>query len=144
MVSLGRNLRREFNIQANKKIKFILKPAGQLSALDAEILKLLLNAESVEINTTFTPPKGTPMVPNALGELYLPLEGLVDVAAEKNRLMKEQAKISAEIAKVEQKLANPNFAQKVPANVLEEHKQRLADWQGKLAQVKSALAALES
>ncbi|HEX5398122.1 MAG TPA: valine--tRNA ligase [Verrucomicrobiae bacterium] len=142
LVSLGRNLRREFNIQANKKIKFVFKPTGQLSALDAEILKLLLNAESVELKTAFTPPKGTPMVSNALGELYLPLEGLVDVEAEKNRLKKEQTKYEAEIAKVEQKLANPNFAQKVPANVLAEHQQRLADWQKKLAQTKAALAAL--
>ena len=44
--------------------------------------------------------------------------------------------------KVEEKLANPNFAQKVPAKVLDEHKQRLADWQAKLAQVKASLAAL--
>jgi len=142
LVSLGRNLRREFNIQANKKIKFILKPAGHLSALDAEILKLLLNAESVEINTAFAPPKGTPIVANALGELYLPLEGLVDVEAERQRLKKEKEKIEAEITKVRQKLNNPNFAQKVPPAVLQEHQQRLADWQEKLAQVKSALAAL--
>ena len=62
--------------------------------------------------------------------------------AEKARLTKELEKIEAEIAKVEQKLANPNFTQKVPANVLEEHKQRLVEWQGKREHVKSALAAL--
>ena len=143
LVSHGRNLRREANIQANKKIKFIFKPACGLSALDAEVLKLLLNAEAVEVKADFMPPKGTPMVSNALGELFLPLEGLMDVEAEKARLKKEKEKCEAEIAKVEQKLANPNFAQKVPANVLEEHSQRLADWQAKLAQVKAALAALE-
>ena len=78
----------------------------------------------------------------ALGELFLPLEGLIDMEAEKARLKKELEKIEAEIAKIEQKLANPNFTQKVPANVLEEHKQRLAEWQGKRDHVKSALAAL--
>ena len=79
-----------------------------------------------------------------MGELFLPTEGLIDVEAEKARLKKELEKIESEISKVEQKLANPNFTQKVPANVLEEHKQRLADWQGKLAHVKSALAALQN
>ncbi len=64
------------------------------------------------------------------GDLFLPLEGLVDVEAEKTRLKKELEKIETEISKVEQKLANPNFAQKVPATVLEEHKKRLADWEG--------------
>jgi len=74
--------------------------------------------------------------------LFLPLEGLIDVAAEKARSKKELAKIEAEIAKIQQKLANPNFTQKVPANVLEEHKQRLAEWHGKRDHVKAALAAL--
>jgi valyl-tRNA synthetase len=77
-----------------------------------------------------------------LGDLFLPLEGLIDVEAEGARLKKELAKIEAEIAKIEQKLANPNFTQKVPAHVLEEHKQRLADWQAKRDHVKAALAAL--
>ena len=85
-----------------------------------------------------------PTVANPLGNLYLPFEGLVDVEAEKNRLKKEREKITAEIAKVEQKLNNPNFTQKVPANVLEEHKQRLVDWRDKLAHAKAALAALEN
>ena len=104
----------------------------------------MLNAETVEIVAKdWSPAKGTPSASNALGEIFLPLAGLIDIAAEKTRLAKEQEKIQAEIGKVEQKLSNPNFAQKVPPAVLEEHRQRLADWQAKLAQVKNALAALE-
>ena len=75
-----------------------------------------------------------------LGDLYLPLEGLIDIEAEKARLKKELEKIETEAAKVEQKLANPNFAQKVPPNVLAEHQQRLAEWHSKRDHVKSALA----
>jgi valyl-tRNA synthetase len=142
LVTLGRNLRSEFNIPAGKKVKFILKPAGHLTAQDAEVLKILLNAGSLELNAPAA--KGTPMAANALGELYLPLEGHVDVAAEKARLTKEAEKIQAEIGKVEQKLANPNFTQKVPPQVLLEHQQRLSDWQNKLAQVQNALAALQN
>ena len=48
----------------------------------------------------------------------------------------------AEITKVEQKLANPNFTQKVPASVLQEHQQRLVDWQAKLDHARIALALL--
>ena len=66
----------------------------------------------------------------------------VDVAAERARLAKEVARIEAEQVKVEQKLANPNFTQKVPPAVLAEHQQRLADWQAKRAQTQAALAAL--
>jgi valyl-tRNA synthetase len=140
----GRNLRRMANIPANKKVNFIFKPAGPVTANDIEVLKLLLNAEAVEVNATYQPAKGVPAVRADLGDLFLPTEGLVDVAAEKTRLTKELAKIESEISKVQQKLANPNFAQKVPAPVLEEHKQRLAGWQDKLAHTKSALAALQN
>jgi valyl-tRNA synthetase len=143
LVGLGRNLRREMKLDPAKKLKFILKPAGELAAAEVEVLKLLLNAESVEIVAKdWTPDKGTPSASNALGEIFLPLAGLIDIGAEKVRLTKEQDRIRTEIAKVEEKLANPNFAQKVPAKVLDEHKQRLADWQAKLAQVQASLAAL--
>ena len=142
-IAQGRNLRRNANIPANKKVKFIFKPAGQTSTTDVEVLKLLLNAEAVEVNPHFQPSKNALAVRADLGELYLPLEGLIDVDAEKSRLKKEIEKAESEISKVEAKLANPNFAQKVPANVLEEHKQRLADWQNKLAHAKTAMDALQ-
>jgi valyl-tRNA synthetase len=141
-IGQGRNLRRMANIPANKKVKFIFKPAGPVAANDIEVLKLLLNAEAVELNANYQPGKGALAVRAALGELFLPTEGLIDVEAEKARLEKEIEKDKAEIEKVQSKLNNPAFTQKVPANVLEEHKQRLADWQAKLAHVKSALAAL--
>jgi len=144
LVSEGRNLRRNANIAANKKVKFTLKPTRELTSHDVEVLKLLLNAESVEVKTNYQPSKNTMTVRTESGDLFLPLEGLIDVEAEKARLKKELEKIEAEAVKVEQKLANPNFTQKVPANVLEEHKQRLADWQAKHEHVKSALAALQS
>ena len=142
LVTQGRDLRRQANIPANKKVKFILKPNGQAS--DAEVLKLLLNAEVVEVNPNFQPAKNVLAVRHEQGDLFLPLEGLVDAEAESARLKKELEKIESEIAKVEQKLANPNFTQKVPATVLEEHKKRLADWQAKRDHVRTALAALGS
>ena len=103
---------------------------------------MLLNAETVEVSPNFQPTKNVLAVRADLGELFLPLEGLVDVEAEKARLAKELEKIEAEISKVEQKLANPNFTEKVPASVLDEHKKRLADWQAKREHVRAALDAL--
>ncbi len=142
LVTAGRNLKTQFNLGSSKKVKFVLKPAGELATNEVEVLRLLLNAESLEVNAAFAPQQTTPGTHTKLGELFLPLEGLIDHEAERARLTKELAKIQSEIEKVEQKLANPSFTQKVPPAVLEEHKQRLADWQAKLAQAKAALAAL--
>jgi valyl-tRNA synthetase len=142
-VTQGRNLRRTANIAANKKIKFILKPSRELAAHDVEVLRLLLNAGAVEVSADYQPGKNTLTVRTELGDLFLPLEGLIDKEAETARLKKELEKIEAEAAKVEQKLANPNFTQKVPPAVLLEHQQRLAEWQGKRDHVKSTLEALK-
>jgi valyl-tRNA synthetase len=142
LVTEGRNLRRTGNIPSSKKVKFVLKPAGQTAPQDLEVIKLLLNAEALEVNLQYQPAKGTPTARSPLGELFLPLEGLLDVAAEKARLTKELDKIESEIAKAEQKLANPNFAQKAPPQVLEEHRKRLAEWREKRRHAKNALDSL--
>ena len=143
LVSLGRGLRRDFKLDPAKKLKFILRPAGPLPAADVEVLRLLLNAEQVEIVTaTWVPAKGTPVAANGLGELFLPLAGLVDYGLERVRLQKELERVRTEVTKVAEKLGNPAFAEKVPAKVLEEHRQRLADWELKARQTEAALADL--
>lgn len=142
LVRQGRNLRREGNIPSNKKVKFIFKATHELSAYEAEVLRILLIGESLEVNTAYDAPKGTPAARSPLGELYLPLEGLIDLDAERERLAKEIAKVKLEIQKVEEKLGNPSFVQKVPPAVLDEHKKRLVDWTGKLEQLQSALQRL--
>jgi len=143
LVTQGRNLRREGNIPSSKKVKFVFKPANELPPHEIEVLKLLLNAEVLEIAADYQPKKGTPTVRSEMGDLYLPLEGQVDVVAEKARLTKELEKVEAEIAKVQERLSNPAFSQKVPPNVLAEHKKRLTEWQTKKDHILAALAALE-
>jgi len=143
LVGLGRGLRRDCKIDPAKKIRFIVRPAGTMSASDVEVLKLLLNAEALEVvDASWTPERGTPVAANALGELFLPLAGLIDFAAERSRLTKELERVKGEVAKVQEKLANPAFAAKVPAKVLEEHQARLQDWQAKEAQLAASLANL--
>jgi valyl-tRNA synthetase len=142
LVTQGRNLRREGNIPASKKVKYVFKPANALLPHDAKVLKLLLNAEALDIDAAYQPKQGTPTVHSEMGDLFLPLEGQVDKEAETARLRKELEKTEAEIARAEQKLNNPNFASKAPADVLEAHRQRLAEWQAKRERAQTALAAL--
>jgi valyl-tRNA synthetase len=113
-----------------------------VSPNDQSVLKILLNAEDLDVDPNFAAPKGMPVAHTKLGELFMPIEGLVDPAAEKARLAKELEKVASEISKVEQKLNNPAFVQKVPANVLQEHQKRLSDWLAKRDQLQKALQAL--
>ena len=139
-VELGRGLKSTFNI--NKKVRFVLKPASELPAHEIEVLRILLNAEPLEVDAAFQPKKGTPAALTPLGELFLPLDGLIDVDAEKARVGKEVAKVESELEKVTAKLADTNFTSKVPQKVLDEHQQRKTDWEDKLAKLKVMLEAL--
>ncbi|MGN0835819.1 MAG: hypothetical protein ACI4OS_00095, partial [Akkermansia sp.] len=71
-----------------------------------------------------------------------PLEGLVDVEAERSRIGKQLEKIDKEIAKSQAKLGNAKFVDHAPAAVVEQERARLADWQSKKAQLESMLTAL--
>ncbi len=143
LVSLGRGLRRDCKIDPAKKIRFIVRPVGTLSPSDVEVLKMLLNAEALEVvDAAWTSERGTPVAVNALGELFLPLAGLIDFEAERARLTKELERVKIEVTKVQEKLANPAFAAKVPVKVLEEHQARLQEWQVKEAQIAASLANL--
>ncbi|MDB6034534.1 MAG: valyl-tRNA synthetase [Verrucomicrobiales bacterium] len=144
LIAHGRNLRAEARIASNKKVNFILKREESLPTHDMAVVKLLLNAESFTVDPSYQPAKGTLSTHTGMGELYMPTEGLIDVAAEIARLEKELEKHQVEIEKVQVKLNNPAFAQKVPPAVLEDHQKRLADWQAKFAHVEKALNSLRS
>ncbi len=149
IVSTIRELKAEYKLNAVKNVPVIIIPSQASFPSFSDPIELAttqsLSGSAIQIKDDFVPSKDTAARSTLSGEkIYMPLTGLIDFAAEKSRLKKELEKIEAEIAKIEQKLANPNFTQKAPANVLAEHKQRLTELQGKREHVKAALAALQS
>ena len=73
-------------------------------------------------------------------EIYLPLEGLVDVEAEKARLQKELEETEDQIKRLEILLNSP-FAQRAPANVVERERQKLATSQETAASLREQLSS---
>ncbi len=143
LVNQGRALRRDYNIGSSKRVRFLLRPTAPVAPHDVAVLQILLNADPLEIVAADWPaPKGTPATITPLGELLLPLDGLIDVAAERERIAKERTKVEQELQKVRAKLADESFAAKVPAKVLDEHRTREADWAEKLAQLEKMSDAL--
>ena len=72
----------------------------------------------------------------------MPLEGLIDVEAERERLGKEIQKIEGEVKKSEGKLGNASFVERAPAAVVEQEKARLEEWREKLGQLEEMVEAL--
>ena len=74
--------------------------------------------------------------------VLIPLAGLIDLSAEKNRLAKEIGKIESEIKKCEGKLGNANFVANAPAEVVTQERQRIADWGTQLSALREQLQKL--
>ena len=111
---------------------------------EADVLALLVGAESVEIDASFEVAKGTPTAVTDAGEFVLPLDGLIDVEAEQARLKKEISRVEKEVEKSLKKLQNPNFVENAKPEVVEIEKERHATWLEKLKQLRELYAALEN
>ena len=111
-VSQARNLRSTYNLPSNRKFTWAIRPSADWVRRELPVLKILLNAEPLEVCETA--PAGAAVCVTAIGEIYLPLAGIVDPDAEKERLSVEIAKVNAEIQKVRAKLASETFVQNAP------------------------------
>lgn len=76
-------------------------------------------------------------------ELHVPLEGLIDIEAEKARLTKEIERLRDFATKLEAKLGNDNYTSRAPAEVVERDRNKLAETKEALARVEAARTALE-
>ncbi|MEO6170907.1 MAG: class I tRNA ligase family protein, partial [Lysobacter sp.] len=141
MVSAVRRVRSELNVPPSKHVTLLLAGAD---ARDRErstrfhgSLSFLNRLERIElIDDVATAPASATAVVGEL-QLLVPLEGLVDMDAERVRLDKELKKVEVEIAKCQGKLASDTFVSNAPAAVVEQERKRLGDWNVQ----RSALAA---
>jgi valyl-tRNA synthetase len=123
-----RRIRSEMNIAPSKLVPLLLAGGDEtdraLATRFEAPLKFLARLESV----TWLQGDAPAAAAAVLGELRLliPLAGLIDLDAERTRLGKEIARVESEKAKSEDKLGK--FTDKVPAAVVEQERQRLADW----------------
>lgn len=137
-----RNLKAEYQVATRRDVTLVIKPTVDWLDAEQDVLALLAGAGEIRLEPGFEPPRGTPVTITALGEIYLPLEGLIDVAAERVRLGREVTKITQELERSLQKLSNASFVERAPAAVVEQEKQRQEEWRSKLAQLEEMLAAL--
>jgi valyl-tRNA synthetase len=145
MVTAIRSVRSEMNIPAGKRLSLMIKGASDVQKEEIEeqevLLKSLARLETVSfVNETVH--GAVQQVLNAL-TLMIPLEGVLDVDAEKERLKKEQAVLQKNIAQVDAKLSNESFIAKAPDSVVEEQRQRRQAALDSLNKIQEALARFD-
>ena len=144
MVSALRRVRSELNVSPAKTIRLLLQGGNDHDrarvARFASSLSFLLKLDDIAwMEAGADAPASAAAVVGEL-KLLVPLEGLVDLDAERARLDKEIARVSGEKDKSEAKLAK--FTDKVPPAVVEQERQRLADWSSQLAALHAQRAKL--
>ena len=147
IISSIRSLRVEKNIPPNAKIDILLKNADEHKR---EIIKnnksLITNLAKIN-NITFVSEELTQsenFIISTIDELVLmiPLDGLIDTAAEKNRLNKELSNINNEIDQISKRLNNQMFIDKAPSNVVEEVKNKQKIFNQRKSEIEKALINL--
>ncbi|MCO5546353.1 valine--tRNA ligase [Xylella fastidiosa] len=132
MVSALRRIRSTLNVPPSRRISLLLQGGQEVDRRRithfAIALHFLLKLEHIDwlSATTAAPPSATAIVGSL--KLLVPLEGLIDVDAERARLDKEIKRVESEIDKSNGKLSNAVFVQNAPTAVVEQERSRLREW----------------
>ena len=135
-----RNLRGEMNVSPALRMPLLVAGGGTEISEFAAILQALGKLSEVQIVNDMPADAMAPVA--VVGEIRLMLKVEIDVAAERERLAKEIEKLEKQISIAQGKLANEGFVARAPAAVVEQEKQRVADFSATLEKLKPQLAKL--
>lgn len=141
-----RQIRGEMDISPGKPLPVILQNASDEDRRRATDLALLLHRvgriESITILDEGEEPPASATALMGNMRLLVPMKGIIDVDAERNRLEKHQDKLTADLARNRAKLDNANFVNNAPSIVVTKEKQRSAEFEKQLAQLSEQLKKL--
>ncbi len=135
-----RNLRGEMNVSPALRMPLLVAGGGEEIKEFAPILQALGKLSEVQVVDDMPADAMAPVA--VVHEVRMMLKVEIDVAAEKVRLSKEIEKIEKQIEIAQNKLGNESFVARAPAAVIDQEKQRLADFSATLAKLKPQLAKL--
>jgi valyl-tRNA synthetase len=138
-----RNIRAEMKVPMGKKAPVIFtgseEDLASLKEAESYILPLA-QASSLTWLPADTPAPDKAAKAHVRGvDIYLPLEGLIDVDKEVARIEKEIAAVEGEMKRLAGKLGNPNFLAKAPADVVAKEQAKQGEFEAKLASLKAHL-----
>jgi valyl-tRNA synthetase len=145
LISEVRSVRSEMSVPGGTKIPLIL-----VGATDAMRARAMRHDETIQrlarisdIDFAVAPPKGAAQLVIGETTVALPLAGIVDMGAEKDRLAKEIASAKVDLGKMDAKLSNPSFMERAKPEAIEETTERKAELEGILKRLAAAMKRVE-
>ncbi len=147
IISAVRGLRKELELAPSKEVTLIFRTSDDERSVGLESCRPFLRSLAkvsdfnVEAPADEKPdPASAVFLPGL--EIWLPLDGLVDLEEERARLEKEHAKVSQELKGLEAKLANAGFTEKAPPAVVQKTRDRCEQGKEKAAELIASIAKL--
>ncbi len=140
-----RNIRNTKNIHPSKKSELIivtLKYKDEIKAVEPILEKLGFANKVTVVERLDQPLKNAMSIILNDIEVYIPMEGLIDIEEERKRLEAEVTRLEGEVVRGEKMLSNPGFVNKAPEAKVNEEKAKLANYKEMLETAKERLASL--
>jgi valyl-tRNA synthetase len=146
VVGAVRNIRSEMRVPPSARVKVMVRagaPASGILERSSDYITSLARAEGLGVAEKMERPHPAAYAVVEGAEVFVPLEGLIDLNVERERLTKELDKIVAELTSAGSKLANQNFLTKANPDAVARVKDRVAFLDEKKAKLERGLAALK-
>jgi valyl-tRNA synthetase len=143
-VSAVRTIRGEMRIGPATLLRVTVRPAGgeaEVFGAHRALIEALARVE-LSVDPAARRPPGTALGVVGGAELYVDLAGVVDVAAERQRLEKELRRASETIGVTRRKLERPDFVQRAPADIVDKERDKLAELEALHVKLTASLAWL--
>jgi valyl-tRNA synthetase len=142
-----RTARAELNIEPRRKLPALVVAPSHTSLLDEQraVIEALAGLERLDVRAGVeaneVPAQSLHLAFPTL-EVYLPLEGVIDMAAERARTTEEIARVEKSVAGLRGRLGNPGFTAKAPEAVVAKERERLTEYEELLARLQARVRTL--
>lgn len=146
LIKAVRNIRSEVNRPLSKPVDMIIKANTdndkEVLQANKSFIERFCNPEELTIDTTVTVPDEVMSAVIKGAEIYLPLQGLVNVGEEIARLEKELDKWQSEIKRAKGKLSNEKFVSNAPDAIVQAERDKLSEYENRYQAVEEQIAKL--
>lgn len=141
VVTVVRNIRGEMNIPPSKFVSAHIK-INNLTDNQIAYIKSLAKVDEIIFGINIDKPRASASSVVNGYDIFVPLEGIIDLSVERSRLEKEIVRLEGLMNSVTKKLSNENFVNKAPVDVIEKEKAKQRDWSLSLQKYKALLSDL--
>ena len=146
VISAIRTIRSEMNVPPTRLVDVVINcsDASKLTTLEVNrtALESIAKVGTSSFGTALEKPGYSASSVVQGQDIFVPLKGLIDVDVERARLSKEIARLEGQLAGVESKLTNPNFAGKAPEDIIQKEKDKKENFKETIAKLQASLNEL--